>query len=101
MPWQWGNAEFKTLTVQELGIGTFKDIYKVTYETPLLDALKLLSEKHISGVPIVSATGKVIRQTHRCGVKSVVDNSLSHLRQGAGYLLEKRCQSTSQSFSLA
>lgn len=45
------------VTLEDAGIGTFENIATVTYDTPLIEALHLLTELKISALPIVDDKG--------------------------------------------
>ncbi|EGG23822.1 cystathionine-beta-synthase domain-containing protein [Cavenderia fasciculata] len=47
-------------TLGSLGIGTFENVCTVSVDTPLVQVLKLLSEKKISAVPILDESDKVV-----------------------------------------
>eukprot|EP00698_Gefionella_okellyi_P015092 TRINITY_DN4235_c0_g1_i1.p1 TRINITY_DN4235_c0_g1~~TRINITY_DN4235_c0_g1_i1.p1 ORF type:complete len:377 (+),score=88.03 TRINITY_DN4235_c0_g1_i1:126-1256(+) len=47
-------------TIEEINIGTFGGVVTVLYDTPLVNVLHMLMERHISALPIVDETGVVI-----------------------------------------
>ncbi|XP_056007020.1 5'-AMP-activated protein kinase subunit gamma-2-like isoform X4 [Ostrea edulis] len=51
---------FMRQTLEELSIGTFKNLVKATPKTPIIKALNLFVEHHISALPICDDEGKVI-----------------------------------------
>eukprot|EP00121_Abeoforma_whisleri_P011516 Awhi_evm1s10621 len=42
-------------SLEELGVGTHKDIVTVASDAPLIDVLNLFSERRVSALPIVDA----------------------------------------------
>ena len=51
---------FLTKTPKELGIGTWGRIWTITYETPVIEALRLFLVQRISALPIVDSSGKIV-----------------------------------------
>lgn len=51
---------FMRLSVYKLGVGVFKNIITISAETPLIVVLNIFSERNVSAVPVVDATGIVI-----------------------------------------
>ncbi|ESO01212.1 hypothetical protein HELRODRAFT_112678 [Helobdella robusta] len=52
--------DFMRHSLQELNIGTFKDIVYVKKDTPVIEALNLLMDKNISALPVVDDNMKVL-----------------------------------------
>eukprot|EP00126_Sphaerothecum_destruens_P002918 Sdes_comp16323_c0_seq1m5686 len=51
---------FIRYSIHVLGIGTYKNIEKVTYSTPVISVLRLLASKRISAVPVVDDAGVIV-----------------------------------------
>lgn len=47
-------------TPEEVGVGTFKCVQTVTYETKLADVLEKLARQNVSAVPIIDNDGVVV-----------------------------------------
>ena len=52
--------DYMHLTVRQLGVGTFKDIISLTYDSKLVDALEIMARHKVSGLPIVSENGVAV-----------------------------------------
>ncbi|XP_025051104.1 5'-AMP-activated protein kinase subunit gamma-3 isoform X1 [Alligator sinensis] len=51
---------FLQKTIQELGIGTFRDVAMVHEAAPLYDALEIFVARRVSALPVVNEAGKVV-----------------------------------------
>lgn len=51
---------FISQSLQELGIGTYKDIAVVSPSTPIIKALGIFVERRVSALPVVDEDGKVV-----------------------------------------
>lgn len=51
---------FLAKTPKELGIGTWGHLWKISYETPVIEALRLFLVQRISALPIVDENQKVV-----------------------------------------
>lgn len=52
---------FMNKTLEELRVGTYKNICTVTGDTPIIEALRLFVTKRVSALPVIdSNTGKVV-----------------------------------------
>ncbi|XP_019857328.1 PREDICTED: 5'-AMP-activated protein kinase subunit gamma-1-like isoform X2 [Amphimedon queenslandica] len=50
---------YMSQSLEELGIGSYKDIATVTSDTPIITALNKFTERRVSALPIVDSFGKV------------------------------------------
>jgi len=70
--------EFPSLfseTVEQAGIGRFRDIVTATLTTPLHEVLAALDTHNIAGIPIVDAAGRVINFYHKTDVTFIMKAS--------------------------
>ncbi|XP_042897528.1 5'-AMP-activated protein kinase subunit gamma-2 isoform X3 [Parasteatoda tepidariorum] len=51
---------FLSKTIRELGVGTFSDIAKVTFDTKVIEALDLFVQRKVSGLPIVDENNTLL-----------------------------------------
>eukprot|EP00168_Porphyra_purpurea_P010377 TRINITY_DN2555_c0_g1_i9.p1 TRINITY_DN2555_c0_g1~~TRINITY_DN2555_c0_g1_i9.p1 ORF type:complete len:492 (+),score=83.47 TRINITY_DN2555_c0_g1_i9:1030-2505(+) len=79
------------LTVSALGLGTFGGIMSVTEAMPLVSVLQLLSEQHLSALPVVSPTGALINVFARVDVRELAtdDRQPLNLRERLGDVLHR------------
>merc|ERR1719412_3409375 len=47
-------------SIDELGIGSYEDIYTASYDTPIIEALNKFVTKRVSALPIVDEEGKLL-----------------------------------------
>ncbi|XP_078378221.1 5'-AMP-activated protein kinase subunit gamma-1-like isoform X1 [Oculina patagonica] len=52
--------EFMSSTLQELGIGTYKNVAMISPQTPLITAFHMFAEKKVSAIPVVDDNGVVV-----------------------------------------
>jgi CBS domain-containing protein len=79
-----------TVTVRDLGIGVFKNLLTVTYQTPLMKALEMLSNYKVSSLPIVNERNIPVDMYTRSDVRYLaMDNSWTHLDMTLEQALEK------------
>ncbi|XP_077979241.1 5'-AMP-activated protein kinase subunit gamma-1-like isoform X2 [Glandiceps talaboti] len=52
--------DFMNKSLEELGIGTYRNIAKASPDTPLIIALKTFMERRVSALPVIDEHGKVV-----------------------------------------
>lgn len=82
---------FMSKSLDELNLGTYKDIVKVTPTTTLITAINLFVEKRISALPVVDECGRIIDLYAKFDVINLAaDKSYGELDVTIGEAIAKR-----------
>ncbi|KAJ5068849.1 hypothetical protein M0811_12155 [Anaeramoeba ignava] len=88
-------------TLGEFKIGRFDSIISVTSDQPLIEVLRLLSEKRISGVPVVSENNELVDVFSRSDITDfIVNESLDDLNISISEALAQKRKRLSSEFIL-
>ena len=69
-----------SVSIRDLGIGVFKNLLTLTYQTPILRAMEMLSQYKVSSIPIVDADMRPIDVYSRSDVRYLAaDHSWTNL----------------------
>lgn len=67
---------FMKCTLEELGIGTYKDIAFIHPDTPIIKALNVFVDRRVSALPVVNDSGRGVRRGVRAPGRCVTPLSL-------------------------
>ncbi|XP_045152926.1 5'-AMP-activated protein kinase subunit gamma-3 [Echinops telfairi] len=82
---------FLARTIQELGIGTFRDLAVVQETAPVLTALDIFVDRRVSALPVVNETGLVVGLYSRFDVIHLAaQKTYNHLDMSVGEALRMR-----------
>uniref|UniRef100_A0A8D1CQX7 CBS domain-containing protein n=1 Tax=Sus scrofa TaxID=9823 RepID=A0A8D1CQX7_PIG len=78
-------------TIQDLGIGTFRDLAVVLETAPILTALDIFVDRRVSALPVVNETGQVVGLYSRFDVIHLAaQQTYNHLDMSVGEALRQR-----------
>ncbi|KAF6115671.1 protein kinase AMP-activated non-catalytic subunit gamma 3 [Phyllostomus discolor] len=82
---------FLSRTIQDLGIGTFRDLAVVLETAPVLTALDIFVDRHVSALPVVNEDGQVVGLYSRFDVIHLAaQHTYNHLDMSVGEALRQR-----------
>ncbi|XP_054441625.1 5'-AMP-activated protein kinase subunit gamma-3 isoform X2 [Pteronotus mesoamericanus] len=82
---------FLSRTIQDLGIGTFRDLAVVLETAPVLTALDIFVDRHVSALPVVNEDGQVVGLYSRFDVIHLAaQQTYNHLDMSVGEALRQR-----------
>ncbi|XP_007957639.1 5'-AMP-activated protein kinase subunit gamma-3 [Orycteropus afer afer] len=82
---------FLSRTIQDLGIGTFRDLAVVLETAPLLTALDIFVDRRVSALPVVNESGQVVGLYSRFDVIHLAaQKTYNHLDMSVGEALRQR-----------
>ncbi|KAM5267343.1 5'-AMP-activated protein kinase subunit gamma-3 isoform 2-T2 [Hipposideros larvatus] len=82
---------FLSRTIQDLGIGTFRDLAVVLETAPILTALEIFVDRRVSALPVVNEAGQVVGLYSRFDVVHLAaQQTYNHLDMSVGEALRKR-----------
>ncbi|XP_038303891.1 5'-AMP-activated protein kinase subunit gamma-3 isoform X2 [Canis lupus baileyi] len=82
---------FLSRTIQDLGIGTFRDLAVVLDTAPILMALDIFVDRRVSALPVVNETGQVVGLYSRFDVIHLAaQQTYNHLDISVGEALKQR-----------
>ncbi|XP_036885279.1 5'-AMP-activated protein kinase subunit gamma-3 isoform X1 [Sturnira hondurensis] len=82
---------FLSRTIQDLGIGTFRDLAVVLETAPVLTALDIFVDRHVSALPVVNEDGQVVGLYSRFDVIHLAaQHTYNHLDMSVGEALRRR-----------
>ncbi|XP_070345809.1 5'-AMP-activated protein kinase subunit gamma-3 isoform X1 [Equus asinus] len=82
---------FLSRTIQDLGIGTFRDLAVVLETAPLLTALDIFVDRRVSALPVVNEEGQVVGLYSRFDVIHLAaQQTYNHLDVSVGEALRQR-----------
>ncbi|XP_074220407.1 5'-AMP-activated protein kinase subunit gamma-3 isoform X1 [Camelus bactrianus] len=82
---------FLSRTIQDLGIGTFRDLAVVLETAPILNALDIFVDRRVSALPVVNETGQVVGLYSRFDVIHLAaQQTYNHLDMSVGEALRQR-----------
>ncbi|XP_074857636.1 5'-AMP-activated protein kinase subunit gamma-3 isoform X2 [Carettochelys insculpta] len=83
--------QFLQRTIQELGVGTFRDVATVLETAPVYMALEIFVDRRVSALPVVNAAGKVVGLYSRFDVIHLAAQKIyNHLDMSVGEALNRR-----------
>ncbi|XP_059559164.1 5'-AMP-activated protein kinase subunit gamma-3 isoform X1 [Myotis daubentonii] len=78
-------------TIQDLGIGTFRDLAVVLETAPILTALDIFVDRHVSALPVINEDGQVVGLYSRFDVIHLAaQHTYNHLDMSVGEALRQR-----------
>ncbi|XP_003464082.3 5'-AMP-activated protein kinase subunit gamma-3 isoform X2 [Cavia porcellus] len=78
-------------TIQDLGIGTFRDLAVVLETAPILTALDIFVDRRVSALPVVNESGQVVGLYSRFDVIHLAaQQTYNHLDMSVGEALRQR-----------
>uniref|UniRef100_G3TG30 Protein kinase AMP-activated non-catalytic subunit gamma 3 n=2 Tax=Loxodonta africana TaxID=9785 RepID=G3TG30_LOXAF len=84
---------FLSRTIQDLGIGTFRDLAVVLETAPLLTALDIFVDRRVSALPVINESGQVVGLYSRFDVIHLAaQQTYNHLDMSVGEALRQRTQ---------
>ncbi|XP_023578799.1 5'-AMP-activated protein kinase subunit gamma-3 isoform X2 [Octodon degus] len=84
---------FLCRTIQDLGIGTFRDLAVVLETAPILTALDIFVDRRVSALPVVNESGQVVGLYSRFDVIHLAaQQTYNHLDMSVGEALRQRTQ---------
>ncbi|XP_021054285.1 5'-AMP-activated protein kinase subunit gamma-3 [Mus pahari] len=82
---------FLCRTIQDLGIGTFRDLAVVLETAPVLTALDIFVDRRVSALPVVNESGQVVGLYSRFDVIHLAaQQTYNHLDMSVGEALRQR-----------
>ncbi|XP_054826829.1 5'-AMP-activated protein kinase subunit gamma-3 [Eublepharis macularius] len=82
---------FLQKTIQELGIGTFRDVAMVQESAPVYSALEIFVDRRVSALPVINETGSVVGLYSRFDVIHLAaQKSYNNLDISVGEALKQR-----------
>ncbi|XP_005395681.1 PREDICTED: 5'-AMP-activated protein kinase subunit gamma-3 isoform X2 [Chinchilla lanigera] len=82
---------FLCRTIQDLGIGTFRDLAVVLETAPVLTALDIFVDRRVSALPVVNESGQVVGLYSRFDVIHLAaQKTYNHLDMSVGEALRQR-----------
>ncbi|XP_052605848.1 5'-AMP-activated protein kinase subunit gamma-3 isoform X1 [Peromyscus californicus insignis] len=82
---------FLCRTIQDLGIGTFRDLAVVLETAPILTALDIFVDRRVSALPVVNESGQVVGLYSRFDVIHLAaQQTYNHLDMSVGEALRQR-----------
>lgn len=82
---------FLSRTIQDLGIGTFRDLAVVLDTAPILTALDIFVDRRVSALPVVNEAGQVVGLYSRFDVIHLAaQQTYNHLDVSVGEALKQR-----------
>ncbi|CAK6448085.1 unnamed protein product [Pipistrellus nathusii] len=82
---------FLRRTIQDLGIGTFRDLAVVLETAPILTALDIFVDRHVSALPVINEEGQVVGLYSRFDVIHLAaQHTYNHLDMSVGEALRQR-----------
>ncbi|VFV25173.1 5-amp-activated protein kinase [Lynx pardinus] len=82
---------FLSRTIQDLGIGTFRDLAVVLDTAPILTALDIFVDRRVSALPVVNEAGQVVGLYSRFDVIHLAaQQTYNHLDMSVGEALKQR-----------
>ncbi|XP_037379957.1 5'-AMP-activated protein kinase subunit gamma-3 isoform X2 [Talpa occidentalis] len=82
---------FLSRTVQDLGIGTFRDLAVVLETAPVLTALDIFVDRRVSALPVINEAGQVVGLYSRFDVIHLAaQQTYNHLDMSVGEALRQR-----------
>ncbi|XP_040842376.1 5'-AMP-activated protein kinase subunit gamma-3 [Ochotona curzoniae] len=82
---------FLNRTIQDLGIGTFRDLAVVLETAPVLTALDIFVDRRVSALPVVNESGQVVGLYSRFDVIHLAaQQTYNHLDMSVGEALRQR-----------
>ncbi|XP_066201151.1 5'-AMP-activated protein kinase subunit gamma-3 isoform X1 [Saccopteryx leptura] len=82
---------FLSRTIQDLGIGTFRDLAVVLETAPILTALDIFVDRHVSALPVINEDGQVVGLYSRFDVIHLAaQHTYNHLDMSVGEALRQR-----------
>ncbi|XP_006891950.1 PREDICTED: 5'-AMP-activated protein kinase subunit gamma-3 isoform X3 [Elephantulus edwardii] len=82
---------FLSRTIQDLGIGTFRDLAVVLETAPVLTALDIFVDRRVSALPVVNESGQVVGLYSRFDVIHLAaQQTYNHLDMSVGEALRQR-----------
>ncbi|XP_058389000.1 5'-AMP-activated protein kinase subunit gamma-3 isoform X3 [Diceros bicornis minor] len=82
---------FLSRTIQDLGIGTFRDLAVVLETAPILTALDIFVDRRVSALPVVNEAGRVVGLYSRFDVIHLAaQQTYNHLDMSVGEALRQR-----------
>ncbi|XP_007519897.2 5'-AMP-activated protein kinase subunit gamma-3 [Erinaceus europaeus] len=82
---------FLSRTIQDLGIGTFRDLAVVLETAPVLTALDIFVDRRVSALPVVNEAGQVVGLYSRFDVIHLAaQQTYNHLDMSVGDALRQR-----------
>ncbi|CAO2625008.1 5'-AMP-activated protein kinase subunit gamma-3 [Lemmus lemmus] len=82
---------FLCRTIQDLGIGTFRDLAVVLETAPILTALDIFVDRRVSALPVVNESGRVVGLYSRFDVIHLAaQQTYNHLDMSVGEALRQR-----------
>ncbi|XP_062951051.1 5'-AMP-activated protein kinase subunit gamma-3 isoform X2 [Cynocephalus volans] len=78
-------------TIQDLGIGTFRDVAVVLETAPILTALDIFVDRRVSALPVINESGQVVGLYSRFDVIHLAaQQTYNHLDMSVGEALRQR-----------
>ncbi|XP_055429462.1 5'-AMP-activated protein kinase subunit gamma-3 isoform X1 [Bubalus kerabau] len=82
---------FLSRTIQDLGIGTFRDLAVVLETAPILNALDIFVDRRVSALPVINEAGQVVGLYSRFDVIHLAaQQTYNHLDISVGEALRRR-----------
>ncbi|KAI4544452.1 hypothetical protein MG293_004718 [Ovis ammon polii] len=82
---------FLSRTIQDLGIGTFRDLAVVLETAPILTALDIFVDRRVSALPVINEAGQVVGLYSRFDVIHLAaQQTYNHLDISVGEALKRR-----------
>ncbi|KFO20172.1 5'-AMP-activated protein kinase subunit gamma-3 [Fukomys damarensis] len=82
---------FLCRTIQDLGIGTFRDLAVVLETAPILTALDIFVDRRVSALPVINESGQVVGLYSRFDVIHLAaQQTYNHLDMSVGEALRQR-----------
>nr|XP_004662981.2 5'-AMP-activated protein kinase subunit gamma-3 [Jaculus jaculus] len=82
---------FLCRTIQDLGIGTFRDLAVVLETAPILTALDIFVDRRVSALPVINESGQVVGLYSRFDVIHLAaQKTYNHLDMSVGEALRQR-----------
>ncbi|XP_037706243.1 5'-AMP-activated protein kinase subunit gamma-3 [Choloepus didactylus] len=82
---------FLSRTIQDLGIGTFRDLAVVLETAPILTALDIFVDRRVSALPVLNESGQVVGLYSRFDVIHLAaQKTYNHLDMSVGEALKQR-----------
>ncbi|XP_012384158.1 5'-AMP-activated protein kinase subunit gamma-3 isoform X2 [Dasypus novemcinctus] len=82
---------FLSRTIQDLGIGTFRDLAVVLETAPILTALDIFVDRRVSALPVINESGQVVGLYSRFDVIHLAaQKTYNHLDMSVGEALRQR-----------
>ncbi|XP_044523493.1 5'-AMP-activated protein kinase subunit gamma-3 [Gracilinanus agilis] len=83
--------QFLSRSIQDLGIGTFRDLAVVLDTAPILSALDIFVDRRVSALPVVNESGQVVGLYSRFDVIHLAaQKTYNHLDMSVGEALRQR-----------